>query len=188
MATDIIARGLAGTGLAAANLANQRLDALPKGVVYRGVVDYYDDLPQNPELGDMYTVRYLGSSGTTPSGAEYVWTEDNGVETWVQVTFSLDDALSSTSENPVQNKVIYDALLGKVDVLTVAPTANNDAGRLGIVILQSQPANMYEGYIYIIDSAEVVGHMLNMGQTDRVEGTTLIIESDHDLVGHTLNL
>ncbi len=186
MATDIIARGLAGSGLAAANLANARIDALPKGVVYRGQVDYYNDLPNDAELGDMYTVKYLGTSGTTPSGAEYVWTEDNGVPMWVQVTFSLDDTLSAVSENPVQNKVIYNALLGKVDVLTVAPVADNDAGRLGIVLLNAQPANKYSGYIYIIESPEVDGHTLNTTAADRVEGHTFIVESDHELIGHLL--
>jgi len=51
------------------------ISQLPKGVVLVGTVDYYNDLPNNAEVGDAYTVRYKGTSGTTPSGAEYAWTE-----------------------------------------------------------------------------------------------------------------
>lgn len=36
-----------------------------------------------------------------------------------RVNGTVDDELSSTSENPVQNKVIFDALQGKQDALTI---------------------------------------------------------------------
>lgn len=183
---DIIARGLAGSGLAAANLANARIDALPKGVVYRGVVNYYKDLPNDAALGDMYTVKYAGESGTTPSGAEYVWTVDDGTEQWIQVTDSIDDALSAVSTNPVQNKVIYNALLGKVDVYTVAPEANNDTGRLGFVLLDAEPARKYDGYFYIITGMEVEGNELIPSPKDVFDPPTLIINSPINVDGSVL--
>lgn len=39
----------------------------------------------------------------------------DGKEIYVEQTGEVDDELSETSENPVQNKVITDALAGKVD-------------------------------------------------------------------------
>lgn len=61
--------------------------ALSAGVKLKGAKNYYADLPTDPELGDAYTVRYSGTSGTDPLGVEYVWTMmDNGiivVPTWV---------------------------------------------------------------------------------------------------------
>lgn len=179
MATDIIARGLAGSGLAAANLANARIDALPKGVVFKGVVDYYKDLPNNAELGDMYSVKYKGESGTTPNGAEYVWTEDSGVAQWVQITDSIDSELDLTSTNPVENKVIAEALLGKVDVLTTAPDSDNDSGRLGIVLLNAEPSDKYDGYVYIINQMTVESDSsLRPLPQDETDPPVLVVNSD----------
>ena len=48
------------------------IENLPKGVVYKGSVNYYADLPNNASLGDCYTVLYRGSSGTETYGAEYI--------------------------------------------------------------------------------------------------------------------
>ena len=63
------------------------ITALSAGVKLKGAKNYYADLPTDPELGDAYTVRYSGTSGTDPLGVEYVWTMmDNGiivVPTWV---------------------------------------------------------------------------------------------------------
>ena len=67
---DVVTLALAKKG------AKQYTDAvisnLPKGVVYKGSVNYYNDLPNNANLGDCYTVLYAGTSGTTAFGAEYV--------------------------------------------------------------------------------------------------------------------
>ena len=49
------------------------ISQLPNGIVYRGAVNYYNNLPNDAEIGDAYTVKYEGTSGTTPSGQEYVW-------------------------------------------------------------------------------------------------------------------
>lgn len=86
MATDIIARGLGAGAAASAARANERLDHLSQGIAYRGAVDYYDDLAQlTPEEGDAYTVKYKGSSGTEPDGAEYVWGSYDGTMQWVLI-------------------------------------------------------------------------------------------------------
>ena len=46
---------------------------------------------------------------TAGSSGYYLRKTANGTE-WAQVTVTVDDALSSSSENPVQNKVIYAAI------------------------------------------------------------------------------
>lgn len=58
---------------------------LPKGVIYKGAVDYYSLLPAEPEVGDCYTVKYAGSEGTTVSGAEYVWGLDGESNAWIKM-------------------------------------------------------------------------------------------------------
>ena len=82
---DTIARGLGAKGLQEANRANARLDALPKGLVYRGAVDYYNDLPSGAEVGDTYTVKYKGSSGSIPDGNEYAWGDNGGTNAWIKI-------------------------------------------------------------------------------------------------------
>ena len=48
------------------------ITGLGKGIIYKGAVDYYKDLPNNALIGDCYSILYKGESGTTPSGAEYI--------------------------------------------------------------------------------------------------------------------
>ena len=48
------------------------------GLKWIGAVNYYADLPKNPEEGECYTVKYLGSSGTEVSGTEYAWGKLDG--------------------------------------------------------------------------------------------------------------
>ena len=47
-----------------------------KEMVYKGAVNYYNNLPLNPSEGDVWVVRYTGSSGTTPNGHAYCWDEE----------------------------------------------------------------------------------------------------------------
>ena len=61
------------------------ISQLPNGIVYRGAVNYYNNLPNDAEIGDAYTVKYEGTSGTTPSGQEYVWGEYENVEQWISI-------------------------------------------------------------------------------------------------------
>ena len=54
--------------------------ALPKGIIYKGAVSYESNLPNNAEVGDCYTIKYKGSSGSTPDGQEVVWGSYEGTE------------------------------------------------------------------------------------------------------------
>ena len=68
------------------------------------------ELPQTGTEGVMYLVLISGTSKYTA----YVW-ENNAYRELgvIQMTITIDDELSTTSENPVQNKVITNALGGK---------------------------------------------------------------------------
>lgn len=59
------------------------IGSLPKGVVYKGVVDYVSDLPSAPEAGDTYTVKYKGDSGAEVWHQEFVWGSYEGVMSWI---------------------------------------------------------------------------------------------------------
>lgn len=72
--------------------------ALPKGLVYKGAVDYYSSLPASPSIGDCYTVKYTGSTGTNPDGTEYAWGNYEGTNQWIQVGPSITEF----TENEVQ--------------------------------------------------------------------------------------
>lgn len=111
----------------------------------KGRVDTMEDLEaiQNPEVGWVY---FVGSEGESDL-PEYMYTEDGYWDPigTSSVTIEVDSALSTTSENPVQNKVITGAIDGLVsydstnaklkktlggvtsDVMTVdtTPTANS---------------------------------------------------------------
>jgi hypothetical protein len=68
------------------NAIAQAIEALPNGLVYRGAVNYYNDLPTaNNKLGDTYSVKYQGETGTTGDGNEYAWGEYDGTLQWIKL-------------------------------------------------------------------------------------------------------
>lgn len=87
----------------------------------QNLVQIVDDLPQNPEEG----VLYLLSQGNSRYILKY--RKNNK---WIQLgssvfDFTADSVLSSSSENAVQNKVIYNALSQKMDKSVLSNTINN---------------------------------------------------------------
>ena len=60
----------------AKNSAKQYTDAaiegIGRGIIYKGAVNYYKDLPKNASIGDCYSVLLKGSSGRELYGAEFV--------------------------------------------------------------------------------------------------------------------
>lgn len=96
-------------------------------MVIKGRVDTVADLDniQNPQPGWVY---FVGSSGAAEL-AEYVYIENGNSGSWQFLgynTIVIDSALSTTSENPVQNKVITNALDGKVNTVTGKGLSTND--------------------------------------------------------------
>lgn len=75
------------TYVLAKNSANSAISsaiaALPKGLVYRGAVSYMSDLPSGAEIGDCYTIKYKGTSGTVADGHEVAWGNYEGTPQWI---------------------------------------------------------------------------------------------------------
>lgn len=74
-----------------------------------GTVDTVQDLPVTANEGDVYIVGLQNEEKI-----EYVYTT-NGWEYLGTMTVQIDDVMSTTSENPVQNKVVNAAKQDKID-------------------------------------------------------------------------
>lgn len=68
---DVVTLGAALNG--SKKYTDNSVQALMGGVHYKGEVNYYNNLPNDAQEGDTYTVKYLGTSGSDPDGGEYVW-------------------------------------------------------------------------------------------------------------------
>ena len=91
-------------------------------MMIKGRVNSVSDLPQVAEPGWVY---FIGRSDDADL-REYVYTTDNEWEFLGYLSIVIDSALSTTSENPVQNKVITNAMNGKVDKETGKGLSTND--------------------------------------------------------------
>ena len=91
-------------------------------MMIKGRVNSVSDLPQVAEPGWVY---FVGRSDDADL-REYVYTSDNEWEFLGYLSIVIDSALSTTSENPVQNKVITNALNGKVNAETGKGLSTND--------------------------------------------------------------
>ena len=56
-----------------------------EGLSFKGAVDYYGDLPNDAQTGDVYVVRYQGDSGTAQLNARYAWGDVDGTDAWIYV-------------------------------------------------------------------------------------------------------
>lgn len=74
-----------------------------------GIVNTVQDLPATANEGDVYIVGLQNEEKV-----EYVYTI-NGWEYLGTMAVQIDDAMSTTSENPVQNKVVNAAKQDKID-------------------------------------------------------------------------
>ena len=103
---DIVTLALAKKG--AKSYTDSVIENLPKGVVYKGSVNYYADLPNNASLGDCYSVMYQGSTGTTPYGAEYIWGTNTATSTneWIKLGEEAD--LSDYATIQYVNSIVGD--------------------------------------------------------------------------------
>lgn len=115
---------------------SDKIDAAALGIKYKGEVNYYADLPNNAEIGDAYTVKYAGSSGTTLDGTEYVWGAVSGVNQWIN--FSKDsyskaevDALLALKQNALNSAQLAAANSG-IDSTKVAQIETNKNNILSI--------------------------------------------------------
>lgn len=86
-----------------------------------GRVDTYQDLPATATEGDVYLVGLVAAT----EKEEYVYVS-GGWEYLGSNTIEVDNAMSTTSENPVQNKVITEAVNANTEKLAgIAETDDN---------------------------------------------------------------
>lgn len=78
--------------------------SLMGGVRYQGEVDYYADLPSNAEVGDAYTVKYSGTSGTDLDGTEYTWGLNHQTQQYSWIDFSKDSYTKTETNNLLAGK------------------------------------------------------------------------------------
>ena len=132
---DIVTLTLAKKG--AKKYTDEVVEGLGKGIIYKGAVNYYNDLPNNASIGDCYSILYKGTSGTESSGLEYAWGKISGQSSasWIQLGADISYAedvnnkVVSIDENSTDTqypsaKCVYD-LVGNVETLLTALDTGN---------------------------------------------------------------
>ena len=104
-------------------------------------------------LGFVY--QYTGATGTYTQNMFYrcIYDDTLGEYRWEEVIFhatvTVDSAISGTSTNPVQNKVIKEALDTKQDIMqySTMPSAQDNLGKI-VQYIGTNTANYTNGYFY----------------------------------------
>lgn len=136
---DIITYALAKNG--ANEAVDAAISALPKGIIYKGAVSYESDLPNTAEVGDCYTIKYSGSSGSNPDGREVVWGNYEGTAQWITLGASLPSVDASDNGK----------VLGVVDGAWAA-----DENILNVTYANSKLSHTYAEIVAAIDSGKTV--------------------------------
>jgi hypothetical protein len=120
---------------------DQKTSGLVGGVTYKGAVSYYSDLENltNVEEGFAYTVKYAGTSGTTPDGTEYVWGYDTDLQALAWIDFSKDS----------YTKAQTDEKLSEIKVVTNRIIMDDTEDTLLFVQATQPTGNIPEGSIWI---------------------------------------
>jgi len=115
----------------------------------------YSNMPTASADNLGYVYQYIGTTGTYTQNMFYrcIYDDTLGEYQWKEVIFNatvtVDSAISSTSENPVQNKVIKSALDEKQDIIqySTMPSAQDNLGK--IVQYNGTTTSTYtNGYFY----------------------------------------
>lgn len=138
-----------------------------------------------PASGDDHTIYAIPTGDADDPWNFYVWNDVD--EEWVQFdwTFAVDSALSTTSENPVQNKVITTALGGKVDKVTGKGLSTNDYTNeekaLVAIITDKADADDVEG------TKTISGNPLTLTDCAPINAESLVVELEpkQDLHGQS---
>lgn len=120
----------------------------------------------------------VNPAGTASASLEKL-TIDGVIYNIISATTTVDDALSTTSTNPVENRVITNALNNKQEQLTVNPTGTAEASLEKVAI---------DGVIYNISSATTtVDDALSTTSTNPVENRVITNALNDKVDSSTLN-
>jgi len=108
----VMAKGSASAEIAAA------IAALPNGIAYKGAVNYQKDLPNNPKLGDAYTIKYKGTTGEVTDGREVVWGSYGGSNTWIELGPDMNQYQEKLVSGTNIKTVDGQSILGDGDIVT----------------------------------------------------------------------
>lgn len=131
---DVVTLALAKKG--AKKYTDDAIAGLGKGIVYKGAVNYYNNLPGSAEIGDCYSVLYKGTSESVSSGIEYVWGKVSGASaaSWIQLGADISNfedsankvtslSAQSTDTQYPSAKAVYD-IVG--DIESLLDSANDE--------------------------------------------------------------
>ena len=132
MAVDIVARMLASQ---AGQSAQEIVDSFTSGFAFKGAVDYVGDLPASGNTnGDLYLVKYAGSSGTTPLNAQYAWGDDGGTDTWISLTPSRYVATFNATSDWTASGTVYNISV---------PQSTHNCGANAVAMVWAQNGSSY---------------------------------------------
>lgn len=102
-------------------------------------------------------IEYAGTPEVSEKLSTY-YTELSNISGSIQVREIKANEGTITSSTPVLRSLkigtdIYNIASDSVAYTTTAPTSANTSGRLKFVVLSSEPATKYDGYLYIITGA-----------------------------------
>ena len=171
MAVDIVARALAAK---AGESANAIVEAFTTGFTFKGAVDYVSDLSNSGNTnGDLYIVKYAGSSGTKPLNGQYAWGDDNGTDAWISVnvpptyTLVFNDTTDWTAVDASTYAITVPAATHKRGADATASIWREFSG--GYAIITGTPT---AGYTLSINSSGDV--MLTVSASARFAGKIVI--------------
>ena len=147
---------------------------------YKGNVNTYADLAniQNPEEGDVWNV--------VENDKNYAWTGT----TWDDIggILPVDNAMSTTSENPVQNKVVTNAINGKEDKLTIT---NSSSSTLSVTLANNTLYNNTNSALSTLTvtnpSSPTVDFLAQINFTSGATATTVTPNENIVYVGDNVN-
>lgn len=148
----------------------------------RAILDIGDGLAVSDSSG--VTLKHKTGAGYNhiPSGGtsgQYLGYSSNGTASWqTPPTVAVDSALSSTSENPVQNKVINTALNGKVDKTYTCGTLTNtvDSGDYGLYVATADSSTGTSGSVGTTSAASGI-YASNSSGIYGLEATTTGVQA-----------
>lgn len=94
---------------------DSKIDAFPRGLIWRGEVDYFQNLPANPEEGDCYTVKFSDAGGSEADGTEYAWGNSSGTMKWISLGPDISCKMDKAKNAPEGNIAVFDAAGNVVD-------------------------------------------------------------------------
>lgn len=140
------------------------------------------------EGGTALSSKYILNPATKSDGQILTYKVTNGVGAWVAAnapsTINVDSAISATSTNPLQNKVIYETLQGYVTSQSLSDTLGGYvlSSTLANYITSSDLDTALQGYALASDIPTVYDGVLKIKMNGTNNGTTFTANKDGETI------